>query len=295
MEIPDLGLVVDWANRNLLSIVVGFVGALITILIGRWVARKVAAFSARRMEVARLDPLVVRFTGTLIYFGILGAVIIIALNEAGIHTNSLTTVFAAAGLAISLALKDSLSNLASGAMILLFRPYNINDSVEAAGTSGAVEEVQIFSTIFRTADNVRVIVPNSEVIKGNILNHSAYPTRRIDLPVSVGYSQNMGALRSLLLEVLGNEPLVLADPPPAVDVTALTETSVKVMARGWVKNTDYGAAKSLLLEQLKERLTAAQVEVVNPQQMAWLAAPAPAEATATPPLGDAAADAGRQA
>jgi small conductance mechanosensitive channel len=282
MEIPNIGLVVDWANRNLLSIALGFAAAIVTIFIGRWIARKLTAFSTRRMERAHLDPLVVRFTSTLIYFGLLGAVIIAALNEAGIHTNSLTAIFAAAGLAISLALKDSLSSLASGVMILLFCPYNINDSVEAAGMSGAVEEVQIFSTIFRTPDNTRVIVPNSEVIKSNIRNHSAYDTRRIDLPVSVGYRQNIGELRALLLDVMASHPQVLHEPATAVEVTELTEACVKVMARCWAKQADYAPVRSMLLEQMKEQLTVAGVEIINPQRLASVADSATSDNTHTP-------------
>jgi small conductance mechanosensitive channel len=177
----------------------------------------------------------------------------------------LTALLASAGVAIGLALKDSLGNLAAGVMILLFKPYEVGDFVEAAGTSGSVEEVSIFSTILHTADNVKVIVPNSAVINDNIMNYSANDLRRIDLVASVGYEDNIGAARDILMEIMSAHPLVLSDPVPTVDVLELADSSVNLAVRPWAKTDDYGQVRSEVLEQMKLRFDEAGISMPYPQ------------------------------
>ena len=250
--------IVDWANRDLVSILLGIASAILTFLVGRWLARIGTRYAARYMERAHLDPMVIRFTQTLIFYGAMAAIIIAALGAAGIQTTSLTALLASAGVAIGLAIRDVLSNLASGVMILLFRPYVIQNFVDAAGTSGSIEEVQIFSTILRTPDNVKVIVPNSAMLRGNISNYSAFDTRRVDLVVTIRVDENIGAARDALMELMTAHPLVMAAPPPTVEVLELTQTNVNLAARPWVCTTDYWRVRSELLEQIKLRREAAQ-------------------------------------
>ena len=234
-----------------MSIVLGFLSGILVFLIGRWFARLMTRYTTRYMERAKLDPMVIRFMATLVSVGIMVAVIIAALSQAGIHTTSLTALLASAGLAIGLALKDSLSNLASGVMILLFKPYQLNDQIDAAGSNGAVEEVQIFNTVLRTPDNVKVIVPNSAVLRGNIRNFSAYDSRRIDLILSVGIAENIGQIRDRLMGIMQAHPRVLTDPPPSVEVAELTASTVQLAARSWVPTELYALVRSELLEQIK--------------------------------------------
>jgi len=250
-------LVVDWANRDLVTIFSGFAAGILTFLLGRWLAHVLTRYAVRSMERAHLEPMVIRFAQTLIFFGLMAAVIVAALSQAGVYTTSLTALLASAGIAISLAVKDSLSNLASGVMILLFRPYAIHNVVDAGGASGSVEEVQIFNTILRTPDNVKVIVPNSVMIRSNIKNYSAFETRRIDLVVGIGYDDHIGTARDLLLEIMAAHPLVLSAPPPTVEVLELAVGGVNLAVRPWVLTDDYGRVRSDLLEQIKLRLVEA--------------------------------------
>jgi small conductance mechanosensitive channel len=247
-------ITLDWANRNFSSIVWGIVSAILILVIGRWLAKVITGYATRSMERAKLDPLVNRFLQTLIFWGLMGAVVIVALSQVGIHTTSLTALLASIGVAFGLAIKDSLSNLASGVMIMLYKPYSINQFVDAGGTSGSVEEVQIFSTILRTPDNVKVIVPNSAILNRNIKNYSAFQNRRIDLGVSIGYDDNIGATRDLLIEIVAAHPMVLSDPAPTIEVLELAASSVNLVAHPWVRTENYERVRSDLLEQIKVRL-----------------------------------------
>ena len=256
--------IVDWANRDLVSILLGFVSAILTFLIGRWLARVLARLLVRYMERARVEPMVIRFAQTLIFAGIMAAVTIAALGAAGIQTTSLTALLASAGVAIGLAIRDVLSNLASGVMILLFQPYTAHHQVDAAGTSGLVEEVQIFSTVLRTPDNVKVIVPNSAVLRGNISNYSAFDSRRVDLVVTIGIKDDIGAWRDRLMQLMTAHPLVMTAPPPSVDVLDLAQTTVNLAARPWVRTSDYWRARSELLEQIKRLMEEPQAGNEHP-------------------------------
>ena len=247
-------LTLDWANRNVASIVWGIISAILILVIGRWLAKVITRYATRSMERAKLDPLVNRFVQTLIFWGLMGAVVIVALSQIGVHTSSLTAVLASIGLAFGLAIKDSLSNLASGVMIMLYKPYSINHYVDAGGTSGSVEEVQIFSTILRTPDNVKVIVPNSAILNKNIKNYSAFDNRRIDLVVSIPYEDNIGAVRNLLMEITASHPLVLSEPAPTVEVQELAASSVNLAVHPWVRTENYEQVRSDLLEQIKLRV-----------------------------------------
>ena len=263
-------LTLDWANRDLFSIFLGILAGILIFWIGRWFAKLVTRYTSRSMERAHVDRMAIRFLQTVVYFGVMGAVVIAALNAAGLHTTSLTALLASAGVAIGLALKDSLSNLASGVMILLFRPYTINNYVDAAGTSGLVEEVQIFNTILRTPDNVKVIVPNSAVINNNISNYSAYEKRRVDLVVGIGYEDNLGQARDTLMDLMQSHPMVLQEPGPTVDVLELADSSVNLAVRSWVQGEDYWQVRSDLLEQIKLRFDEAGINIPYPQQDIYL-------------------------
>jgi small conductance mechanosensitive channel len=139
-------------------------------------------------------------------------------------------------------------------MIMLYKPYSINHYVDAGGTSGSVEEVQIFSTILRTPDNVKVIVPNSAILNKNIKNYSAFDNRRIDLVVSIPYEDNIGAVRNLLMEITASHPLVLSEPAPTVEVQELAASSVNLAVHPWVRTENYEQVRSDLLEQIKLRV-----------------------------------------
>jgi len=249
----NLQFALDWNSRTPLTILLGILAGIAIVLLGRWLAGVVANYVSRSLERAHVDATVVRFTRTLTYVGLLIAVIITALRAVGIQTTSFTALLAAAGLAVGLALQGSLSNFASGVMILLFRPYVVGDYVEAAGTGGTVEEVSLFNTILRTPDNVKVIAPNSTMSGGIVKNYSANRWRRVDLVTAIGYQDNIGTARDILIEIARSHPLVLPDPPPGVEVLDLADNKVILAVRPWVLSEDYAQVRSDLLEQIKGR------------------------------------------
>jgi small conductance mechanosensitive channel len=248
----------DWANRDIVSILLGLLAGILTLIVGRWLARLLTRYTSRSMERAHVDSMVIRFAKNLVYIGVMTAVIIAAMNAVGIHTTSLTALLASAGVAIGLALKDALSNLASGVMILLFRPYTLNQNIDGSGTSGSVEEVGLFSTILRTPDNVMVIVPNSSMIKGNIKNYSAFGKRRVDLVARLN-TDDIGSARDQLLEAVSSHPLVLPEPAASVEVIEIGESDVSLSVRPWVRSEDYDRGRSGLLEMIKNRIPSASV------------------------------------
>ena len=259
-------LTLDWANSDFVSVLIGILVGILILFVGRWLSRVITRYASRSMERAHVDDMVIRFTKTLIYVGLMVAVVIAALNAAGIHTTSLTALLASAGVAIGLALKDSLANLAAGVMILIFKPYRTNDYVEAAGISGSVEEVSIFNTILHTADNVQVIVPNSAVISSSIKNYSANDLRRVDLVAGIGYEDNIGTARDVLMDIMTSHPLVLDEPAPAVAVLELADSSVNLAVRPWARTVDYAQVRSEMLEQMKLQFDEAGISMPYPQQ-----------------------------
>ena len=264
MESFELSL--DWGSRDLLSVLLGIVLGILILFIGRWLSRVITRYASRSMERAHVDGMVIRFAKTLISVGLMVAVVIAALNAAGIHTTSLTALLASAGVAIGLALKDSLANLAAGVMILIFKPYRTNDYIEAAGISGSVEEVSIFNTILHSADNVQVIVPNSAVINSSIKNYSANDLRRVDLVVGIGYEDNISTARDILMEIMTAHPLVLDEPAPTVSVLELADSSVNLAVRPWARTEDNWQVHSEMLEQLKLRFDEAGISMPYPTQ-----------------------------
>ena len=144
--------------------------------VGRWASRIATKFARTAMSKANLDNTIVSFVGNLLYYALLGFTIIAAMSQMGIETTSFAAVIAAAGLAVGLALQGSLSNFASGVMIILFRPFKVGDKIEAAGAAGTVHSLDILSTTLKTPDNVIIIIPNKNIMGGNITNHSAYDT-----------------------------------------------------------------------------------------------------------------------
>ena len=217
----------------------------------QWVAETRMAFDALR---------------TIAYFGLLIVVIIAALAQMGVNPASLLAVLGAAGLAIALALKDSLSNFASGVMLILLRPFKAGDYVQIAGLEGTIEQVRVFQTQMRTIDNRVIVLPNSQITTAPIVNFTGRPTRRLDLVVGVGYDDDLSAARSALLDVASANERVLKDPSADVLVSALGESSVQLTLRAWVATSDVLAAKSELLEGIHRELRQRGLSIPFPQR-----------------------------
>jgi len=172
----------------------------------------------------------------------------------------------AAGLVVGLALQDSLSNVASGLMILINRPFDVGDVVSSGGVIGTVHQMNLVSTTFRTFDNQTIHVPNNEIWNNVITNITANPTRRVDLEFGIGYSDNFDHAEQIIEEVVREHDLVLDDPAPVVVTHALADSSVNIVCRPWVRTSDWWQVKTDLTREVKRRFDAAGISIPFPQR-----------------------------
>lgn len=243
--------VLDYVEVHGIEFLINLFIALVIYYVGKIIAHVLTRVVGRTLERARVDEMLVRFLTNIVYAVLLVIVIMAALNQLGVETTSLAAVLAAAGFAIGMALQGSLGNFASGVILIVFRPFKAGDFVEAGGTKGIVEQIEIFNTILRTPDNVRVIVPNAEITSGVITNYSTNPVRRIDLVIGCSYDDDILAVKQFLNEVVDDEPRILAEPEPAVAVDELADSSVNFVVRPWVNTSDFLAVKWDLIERIK--------------------------------------------
>lgn len=240
------------------AIIIFYVGKLIVSLLMR-AARKI-------MQAREVDKTLESFVLSLARMILMLFVIIASIGALGVETTSFAAVIAAAGLAIGLALQGSLSNFASGVLIVLFRPYKVGDFIEAAGISGVVEEVEILTTVFKTGDNKRVIVPNGQVMGSVITNYSANDTRRVDMVIGVGYDDDLDKVRATLEELIAADDRILADPAHKIAVSELADSSVNFIVRPWVNSADYWGVMFDLTEAIKKRFDKDGISFPFPQQ-----------------------------
>ncbi len=244
--------------------------ALAIFIVGRWIARWLTNMVRRLMTRAGMDDMLINFLGNLVYTVLILVVVMATLDQLGIETTSLLAVFGAAGLAIGLALKDSLSNFSSGVMIILFRPFKVGDFIEAGGATGVIEEVRMFATIMRTGDNRQIIIPNSQIYGGTITNYSAKPTRRIDLVFGIGYGDDIAKAKKIIDDIMQQDERILSDPAPAIALGELADSSVNFNVRPWVKNEDYWPVRADLLEKVKLAFDANGISIPYPQQDVYM-------------------------
>lgn len=235
-------------------------------IIGKWVARRIVSVVGKLMEKKGWDQALRSFVSSILSTVLSFVVVLAAIEQLGLDTTSLLALLGAAGLAVGLALKDSLSNFAAGVMLILFKPFKIGDFVDAGGVAGVVEHISVFSTQFKTGDNKEIIVPNSHIYGGVITNVSAKPTRRIDMVIGIGYDDDMKKARDLIMQVLNADERVLQDPAPVIAVSELGDSSVNFVVRPWVKSADYWAVQWDFLEKIKETFDANGVSFPYPQQ-----------------------------
>ena len=245
--------------------VIKIVIALLIYLIGKWIAKRVTNIVKKLMNARDVDPTLVNFLSNVVYAILLVAVILAALDTLGLPVTSLVAIVGAAGLAVGLALKDSLGNFASGVMLVMFRPFKKGDFVEVAGVAGSVEEIRIFSTTLTTPDNKLIIIPNGQVASGTITNYSANDQRRVDLVFGVGYDDDLKVTREVLTRLCAEHPKVLDDPATKIFVMNLGDSSVDFAVRPWAKTEDYWTVYSDLLERAKVELEAAGCNIPYPQ------------------------------
>ncbi|MFU8837182.1 MAG: mechanosensitive ion channel family protein [Thiohalomonadaceae bacterium] len=247
-----------WLMRVLVAVLIW--------LVGKWIAQRLGKLFKRMMERAGVEATLVRFLGNIVYTVMLVVVALAALDHLGVKTTSLLAIFGAAGLAVGLAMKDSLSNFASGVMLILFRPFKVGDFIEAAGTAGVVEGIGIFATQLRSGDNREIIVPNGRIYTGNIINFSAKPTRRIDLVFSIAYGDDIKLAKRLIEQVIKADTRILEEPAPAIMLGELAESSVDINVRPWVNTADYWPVRADLLENIKQAFDDNGISIPFPQR-----------------------------
>lgn len=225
--------------------------AIVIFLIGKKIAQLLTFGAVKMMQASKFDDTLVKFLKAVIYIGLMVIVFISALDALGINTTSFAAVLAAAGLAVGMALKDTLGNFAAGVMIILFKPYKVGDTVEIAGTMGTVLEIHIFNTKMKTGDNILMYIPNGNIVKTKICNYSAQEKRRVDLLVGCGYNDDLKAVKEFLVELVHNHEKIARDPEPVIAVSELGDSSVNFIVRAWVDTPDYWKVKWDLTEKVK--------------------------------------------
>ncbi|MEE4303357.1 MAG: mechanosensitive ion channel domain-containing protein [Wenzhouxiangella sp.] len=253
-------------TAQILSVAWKVVGALLIFIIGRWVAKAVVALANKAMTRKQLDAMLVAFLGTILYSALLLCVILASISYVGVAITPLIAILGGAALAIGLALQSSLSNFASGVMLVGYQPFTKGHFVEAGGVSGTVERVGLFNTQLITPDNRNVIVPNGQITSAPITNYSAFETRRCDLLIGVDYGDDLKVARDTIWKVITDHEKVLKDPEPAILVMDLADSSVNFAVRPWVNAADYWVVRSELLEQIKTELEAAGCSIPFPQR-----------------------------
>jgi small conductance mechanosensitive channel len=257
----DLSLLDQYLIPGLINVAL----ALTTFLVGKIAAGYLTAFVTKLMVRSRLDQMLVKFLHNLLYVSLLVAVALAAVNMLGVNVTSLLAILGAAGLAVGLALKDSLSNFAAGVMIIVFRPFRIGDLITVnVNTTGVVDEIGMFCTLMHTPDNQRLIIPNSSVIGSTIINSSALPTRRIDLTFQMAYTNNIGDAKKAIESVITADLRILKDPKATIGVDQLGNNIITLFVRSWVLCDDYMDTRADLLEKIKNALDAAGITFLPP-------------------------------
>ena len=265
---------IDWEQQLaahwpvLMTYALKAVGALIVLVAGLrvsgWVASLVRKQALKRDDI---DDTLGSFFASITRWFLTAATIIAALQLFGVQATSFVAILGAMTLAIGLSLQGALGNIASGIMVMLFRPYSVGQYVELAGEGGTVKDINLFQTILATPDNVQVIVPNSQAISGVIRNYAGYQTRRIDLVFSVDYGDGLEHAMDVIETTVKADSRVLADPAPVVRVDTLGASSVDIVARPWVQTPDYWETRWALTKNVKEALDAAGISIPYPHQV----------------------------
>lgn len=271
-ELQNQALAIDWAKMLELvktqgvELAINVATAIAIFYVGKMVVGMLVRGMRKVMQKQEIDKTLETFVSNLVRMVLMIIVAIAAISQLGIETTSFIAIFGAAGLAVGLALQGSLSNFAAGVLIVLFRPYRVGDFIEGAGIAGVVEQVQILTTVLRTGDNKRIIVPNGQIMDSIITNYSANETRRVDMVVGVSYSDDLDKVRSVLEELVAADERILEDPACTIAVAELADSSVNFVLRPWVSTPEYWNVKFDLTEAIKKRFDKEGISIPFPQQ-----------------------------
>ncbi len=239
--------------------------AIVVLLLGWLLAGRLAAFARKRVnQTEGIDPTLGNFFASIVKWVVLAMVLVAVLGIFGIQATSIVAILGAASLAVGLALQGTLSDLAAGVMLVVFRPYKLGDFVDISGTSGTVKDLNLFVTELVTPDNVQVIVPNGQAWGAIITNYSAHDTRRVDMVFGIDYGDDANLAKEVILGVVSGDDRVMADPAPWVRVTNLGDSSVDLTCRVWVAAADFWEVKFHLIQAVKEAFDAKGISIPYP-------------------------------
>ena len=239
--------------------------ALIVLLIGLWLIKRITRSIRKLMEKRDLDPSLIPFLSSLISFALKAMLVITVVGMIGIEMTSFAAILGAAGLAVGLALQGSLSNFAGGVMILVFKPFKVGDWIQAAGHAGTVNEIQIFNTILKTPDNVHIIIPNGSLSNTSVTNYSKEEQRRVDQVFGIAYGDDVDKAYDVLQKIFNDDERVLKDPEPFMAVSELADSSVNIVTRVWVNAGDFWGVKMDTLKKVYEEFDKAGLSIPYPQ------------------------------
>jgi small conductance mechanosensitive channel len=251
----NANMLIDYSPKLITAFFILFLGHYAIKIFKKLISRKV-----RKKE---FEPTLSKFLIDILIWVLRVLLFVTFISKLGIETASFVAIIGAAGLAIGLSLQGSLSNFAGGILIILFKPFEVGDSIEAQGVSGTVLEIQIFVTKLITGNNQTIFVPNGALSNGNIINHSLEGTRRADMQISVSYDADLKKTKEIIQRILDTNDKILKDPKPSIDVIALTDISVKLAIRPWADNENFSAVCSETLESCKTELHLAGIVLKN--------------------------------
>lgn len=240
-------------------------GAVAIFFIGRWIVNVTLKLMRGMMKRAKVDETLISFAENVTYVTLILVVIAMAASNMGVNTTSFVAIFASVGLAVGLALKDTLANVGAAVLIIFFRPFKVGDSIEASGVMGTVKTINLFSTTLITVDNRSIIIPNGALIGGNIINNTGNSTRRIDMVFHIDYKDDVKMVKEAIMNVLEKHPKVLQEPAPVVAVEALGRDGVQLVVRPWVNVEDYLEVKFDVTEAIKIEFDLQKITVPIPQ------------------------------
>jgi small conductance mechanosensitive channel len=256
----------DTAIEMLMTYGPKFLLALIVLVLGLWIIKRIVNVTSKAMERGNAEPTLAKFVASLVSIGLKALLIISVASMIGIETTSFIAILGAAGLAVGLALQGTLANFAGGALILLFRPYKVGDWIAAQGVAGTVYAIQIFNTILKTPDNRTIIIPNGAISNGIITNNSTEPTRRVDFVFGIGYGDDIAQAKGIIDRLVSADERALTDPAHQIVVSELADSSVNLTVRVWVNAADYWGVFFDLTEKVKLAFDEEGVSIPFPQQ-----------------------------
>ncbi|WP_339716112.1 mechanosensitive ion channel domain-containing protein [uncultured Sneathiella sp.] len=242
------------------------IGAIIILIIGNIISKQVPNVMMKVMDKRKIDPTVSQFLGNFTRFAILAITLLLVLAQFGVQTASLIAVLGAAGLAIGLALQGTLSNVAGGVMLLIFRPMRVGNYVEAGGHGGTVKNITLFTTELATVDNIQVLIPNGQVWGSAIRNYSFHPTRRMDLVIGIAYEDDIDKARDIIDRLIKADERSHKEPAHVIEVIELADSSVNFTVRVWCDNGNYFPLKFALTKAIKQTFDKEGISIPYPQR-----------------------------